>query len=132
MSEVEQKKAQAKELLTTIRPLLQQKIEKLLTSRVEKLLVTVQNQDVKIQKITEVLQTIYQMKGGVGQRPIQARRTDGMDNKELILRRSEEGVQRGLTNDNQTQQSDHHGSIQSTMLPGFKTRDKKDGAGNVR
>ena len=59
MSEVEQKKAQAKELLTTIRPLLQQKIEKLLTSRVEKLLVTVQNQDVKIQKITEVLQTIY-------------------------------------------------------------------------
>lgn len=132
MSEVEQKKAQAKELLTTIRPLLQQKIEKLLTSRVEKLLVTVQNQDVKIQKITEVLQTIYQMKGGVGQRPIQARRTDVMDNKELILRSSEEGVQRGLTNDNQTQQSDHHGSIQSTMLPGFKTRDKKDGAGNVR
>jgi len=43
MSEAEAKRAQAKELLTTIRPLLQQKVEKLLTSRVEKLLQTVQS-----------------------------------------------------------------------------------------
>ena len=43
VSEAEQKRAQAKELLTTIRPLLQQKVEKLLTSRVDKLVATVKN-----------------------------------------------------------------------------------------
>ena len=43
VSEAEQKKAQAKELLITIRPLLQQKVQKLLTTRLDKLLNTVQN-----------------------------------------------------------------------------------------
>ena len=41
VSEEEKKKAQAKELLVTVRTLLQQKIEKLLTNRVEKLVQTV-------------------------------------------------------------------------------------------
>ena len=41
VSEEEKKKAQAKELLVTVRTLLQQKIEKLLTTRVEKLVQTV-------------------------------------------------------------------------------------------
>mmetsp|Transcript_22246 Transcript_22246/g.29778 ORF Transcript_22246/g.29778 Transcript_22246/m.29778 type:complete len:241 (-) Transcript_22246:441-1163(-) len=105
MSEVEQKKAQAKELLTTIRPLLQQKIEKLLTSRVEKLLFTVQNQDIKIQKITEVLQTIYQIKGGKGTRNFGLRRNLTSDNVRtamdpgLILKSSEDAPTRGVTNE---------------------------------
>ena len=59
VSEEEKKKAQAKELLVTVRTLLQQKIEKLLTTRVEKLMQTVQSQDTKITKITEVLKLIY-------------------------------------------------------------------------
>ena len=41
VSEEEKKKSQAKELLVTVRTLLQQKIEKLLTTRVEKLVQTV-------------------------------------------------------------------------------------------
>ena len=58
-NEAEQKKAQSKELFQTIRPLLQQKVEKLLTTRVEKLAQTVQSQDMKLQKITEVLKLVY-------------------------------------------------------------------------
>ena len=50
------------ELYQTIRPLLQQKIEKLLTDSVEKLLGTVQKQDTKISKITDVLKQISSAK----------------------------------------------------------------------
>ena len=50
------------ELYQTIRPLLQQKIEKLLTDSVEKLLGTVQKQDSKMTKITEVLRQISEAK----------------------------------------------------------------------
>jgi len=50
----------------TVRPLLQQKIEKLLTSRIEKLLTTVQSQDIKIQKITDVMLAVYKIKDGRG------------------------------------------------------------------
>ena len=46
----------------TIRPLLQQKIEKLLTDSVEKLLGTVQKQDSKMTKITDVLRQISEAK----------------------------------------------------------------------
>ena len=59
VDEEEKTKAQAKELLVTVRTLLQQKIEKLLTTRVEKLVQTVQSQDSKITKITEVLKLVY-------------------------------------------------------------------------
>jgi len=64
MTEVERKKQQAEELMGSIRPLLQQKIEKLLTDRVDRLLGTVERQDFKISKITDVLNHIYEAKGG--------------------------------------------------------------------
>lgn len=54
------------ELYQTIRPLLQQKIEKLLTDSVEKLLGTVQKQESKITKITDVLRQISDAGGAVG------------------------------------------------------------------
>lgn len=57
-SEEERMEQKKDELYQTIRPLLQQKIEKLLTDSVEKLLGTVQKQDNKIGKITDVLRTI--------------------------------------------------------------------------
>lgn len=71
MNEVEQKKQQAQELILTIRPLLQMNIEKLLTDRVDKLLGTVNRQDSKLEKIADVLQSIYTIKsqsvgGGMG------------------------------------------------------------------
>ena len=50
------------ELYQTIRPLLQQKIEKLLTDSVEKLLGTLQKQDSKMTKITDVLRQISEAK----------------------------------------------------------------------
>jgi len=57
-SESKQKQQQAEELLATIRPQLQSKIEKLLTDKVEKLVSTVERQNLKIKRITDVLNLI--------------------------------------------------------------------------
>ena len=52
----------AKELLSTITPLLQVKFEKLLTNRVDKLVKTIEKQDTKMAKIADVLKEIYHIK----------------------------------------------------------------------
>ena len=58
MSEEQQQSEKAKEMIQAIVPQLKTKIEKLLTDSVDKLLTTVENQDMKITAIKEVLKQI--------------------------------------------------------------------------
>ena len=58
MSEEQQQSEKAREMIAAIVPQLKVKIEKILTESVDKLLATVENQDMKIFAIKEVLQEI--------------------------------------------------------------------------
>lgn len=99
VTDQEQKKQQADELLSTIRPLIQQKIEKLLIDRVDRLLGTVKRQQFKIDKITEVLTVIKEDDTADGTLKPPGGKGGKMSLKKRAKQASEKGVASGHSSD---------------------------------